>query len=137
MTVSLADLPKGHEFAETRLQLIPEWVAEYVGAVEDEVIAASPSPMVPPLAVATSSVRSLLEQAALPPGAIHVGQELHFSLNRESPSALVARARIASRGERQGWVLMGIDLSVENDRGRQMMSGRATITFPIKGEAAK
>ena len=36
MTVSLADLPKGHEFAETRFELTPEWVAEYRAAVEDE-----------------------------------------------------------------------------------------------------
>jgi hypothetical protein len=136
MTVSLADLPKGHEVAETRFKLTPEWVTKYVGAVEDDVIGAMSGRSYPPLALAACSVRALLEQAALPEGAIHVGQELNFSLVSGSDSELVARARIASRGERQGWVLMGIDLSVETDSGKEMMSGRATITFPVSGGAA-
>src|SRR5207245_9477458 len=71
-----------------------------------------------------------------PDGAIHVGQELSFSLNRDTESEVVARARVASRGERQGWVLMGIELSVESESGAVMMSGRATITFPVSGGPA-
>ncbi|TMB67642.1 MAG: hypothetical protein E6J43_08055 [Chloroflexi bacterium] len=136
MTVSLADLPKGHEFAATRLKLTPQWVAEYVGAVEDDAIGAMAGHPYPPLALATCSVRALLEQAALPEGAIHVGQELNFSLSSETESELVARAHIASRGERQGWVLMGIDLRVETNGGTAMMSGRATITFPTNSQAS-
>jgi len=77
----------------------------------------------------------LLEQAGLPEGAIHVGQELNFSLGSEIGAELVARTRIASRGDRQGWTLMGIDLNVATDSGEEIMSGRATITFPISGEA--
>jgi len=129
MTVSLADLPKGHEFAETKLELTPKWVAEYRAAVEDP----RDAPDVPPLALTTVCLRELLEQTSLPEGAIHVGQELSFSLQVKPFSVLVARARIASRGERQGWVLMGIEITVDGDSGVQMMSGRATITFPAEG----
>ena len=137
MTVSLAALPKGHEFAETRFKLTEEWVAEYVRAVEDEAIGSVAGFGFPPLALAACSVRALLEQAALPDGAVHVGQELNFSLNRESELEVVARARIASRGERQGWVLMGLDLSIESESGAQIMSGRTTVTFPVSSEAAR
>ena len=63
-------------------------------------------------------------------------QEINFSLSSDRESELVARARIASRGERQGWVLMGIDLNVASDTGKEIMSGRATITFPLNGEVA-
>jgi len=136
MTVSLADLPKGHEFAETTLKLTPEWVAEYVRAAEDEAIGGVPGRAYPPLALAACSIRTLLEQAALPEGAIHVGQELNFSLNSDGEVTLVARARIASRRERQGWVLMGIDLKVATESGKELMSGRATITFPLSGEVS-
>jgi hypothetical protein len=136
MTVSLADLPKGHEFTETRFKLTPEWVAEYVRAVEDKAIVSLPERSYPPLALAACSFRALLEHASLPEGAIHVGQEINFSLSGDRESKLVARARIASRGERQGWVLMGIDLNVASDTGKEIMSGRATITFPLNGEVA-
>ena len=133
------DIGSDHELARWiqayRENRTPEWVAEYGGAVEDEAIGALPGRTYPPLALAACSVRVLLEQAGLPEGAIHVGQELNFSLGSEIGAELVARTRIASRGDRQGWTLMGIDLNVATDSGEEMMSGRATITFPISGEA--
>jgi len=130
MTVNLADLPKGHEFAETRFELTPEWAAEYRAAVEDQTNAPAD---LPPLALAAFSIRALLHQGALPEGAIHVSQELNFLNRGEMGGSAVARARVASRGERQGWVLMGIELAIEDEDGKSMMSGRATITFPAEG----
>ncbi len=133
MTVSLAALPKGHEFAETRFQLTPEWVSEYTAAVEDGAVGSVPDIPYPPMALAAFSVRALLDQASLPGGAIHVAQELNFALDAESSDVLIARARIASRGERQGWVLMSIELEIGDETGSPLMSGRATITFPAEG----
>ena len=131
MTVSLADLPKGHEFAETKFELPPEWGAEYTAAVEDENTAPD---AVPPLSLATLSIRALFDQAALPDGAIHVSQEVNFSLGGQTGDVIVARARVASRGERAGWVLMGVELEVEDETGTPMMNGRATISFPAVAE---
>jgi len=135
MAVSLADLPKGHEFAETRFELTPEWVAQYRAAVEDA--SSDPSGAPPPLSLATLSMRALLEEAALPSGAIHVSQEISFSLGRQSSDFVVAKARVASRGERAGWVLMAIDLEVEDETGTPMMNGRATITFPAVAQGVR
>ena len=127
MTVSLAALPKGHEFAETRVELTRGWLCQYLAAVEDHTT--SPS-TVPPLALATLSIKALLAQAELPDGAIHVSQEAHFWLEAAPAGALVAKARIGSRGERAGWVLMGVELEIEDETGTMVMNGRATITFP-------
>jgi hypothetical protein len=129
MTVSLAGLAKGHEFAETRFELGPEWGTEYRAAVEDQTNVPED---LPPLALAAFSIRALLDQAALPEGAVHVSQELSFLNRAEMGGVAVARARVASRGERQGWVLMSIEITVDGDSGAQMMSGRATITFPAE-----
>lgn len=134
MTVSFADLPKGHEFAETRFELTRDWVAQYRAAVEDE--SSDPSDA-PPLSLATLSIRALLDEAALPSGAIHVSQEMSFSLGRQSSGVVVAKARVASRGERAGWVLMAIELEVEDETGTPMMNGRAAITFPAVAEGVR
>ena len=134
MTVSLADLSKGHEFAETRFELTREWVAQYRAAVEDD--SSDPSDA-PPLSLATLSIRALLDEAALPSGAIHVSQEMSFSLGGQSSDFVVAKARVASRGERVGWVLMAIELEVEDETGTPMMNGRATITFPAVAEGVR
>ncbi|MFQ6019726.1 MAG: MaoC family dehydratase [Dehalococcoidia bacterium] len=128
--VDLGALAKGHQFPPAPLSLSPEWVAEYVAAVEDGAIAQVGGDLVPPMALAALAIRSLLEQSSLPSGTIHVAQELTFLRAVRSGECLSARASVASRGERQGWLLMGIDLSVEDAGRSPVVAGRATLTMP-------
>jgi hypothetical protein len=132
MTVSLEALPKGHEFAETRFELTREWLSAYAQAVEDATAVPSQNPGHSPVALAALSLRALLEQVELPPGTLHAGQELSSTPASDPYGTRVARARVASRGERQGWVLMGIELAVDDATGASLMTGRATITFPAR-----
>src|SRR5207249_11253339 len=99
MTLSLAALPKGHEFAETRIKLTSEWVAGYVRSAEDDAIGSGVEFGFPPLALAACSIRALMDQAALPDVAIHVGLQLSFSHNRDPESAVEARTRLRRRRE--------------------------------------
>ncbi|MDO8617242.1 MAG: MaoC family dehydratase [Dehalococcoidia bacterium] len=133
MALTLGSLPKGHRFPPVEFALSPKWVREYIAAVEDAAIGPAGDALVPPMAVAALSVRALLEQAGLPPGAIHLGQELTFSRALHTGERLTAEAAVASRGERQDWVLMGVELAVRDAAGRPVMAGRATLTFPAGG----
>ena len=130
MPPRLDTLPRGHELPPSAFELSPEWVGGYVAAVEDEAISLLGRELVPPMAVAALAVRALLQRAALPPGAVHIGQEMTFLRAARIGEKLSASARIVSRGERQGWLLMGIDLSVDGDGG-PVMEGRATLTMPV------
>jgi acyl dehydratase len=131
MTATLASLDKGHEFLPVSFDLSRRWVGDYVAAVEDAAIA-SHKDVVPPMALATLGVRALLQAAGLPEGAVHVGQELAFNRAVQTGETLVARAKIVSRGERAGWVLMGLDLSITDSGDDAVMTGRATLTFPAE-----
>ena len=130
MPARLDALAKGHEFPATPFKLSAEWVEEYAAAVEDEAIGLLGPELVPPMAVAALAVRALLDRAVLPPGAVHIGQEMTFRRTARVGERLSASARIVSRGERQGWLLMSIDLSV-NGEGGPVMEGRATLTMPV------
>ncbi len=134
MPPSRAALPKGHELPSLAFELSSQWVREYVAAVEDGAIGAVDESLVPPMAVAALAVRSLLDAAELPPGAIHLGQEITFLRPLRVGERLSASARVASRGERQGWVLMGIDMKVDGQDGEPVMKRRATLTMPAGGE---
>ena len=134
MPPRLDTLAKGHEIPPSAFELSAEWVREYVAAVDDEAIGLLGPELVPPMAVAALAVRALLERAALPSGAVHIGQEIAFRRSVRAGERLSASARVVSRGERQGWVLMGIDLSVEGEGG-PIMEGRATLTMPVAEEA--
>ena len=133
MPITVADLEKGHEFPPVQFDLSREWVDEYVAAVDDSAIAGVGPDAVPPMAVAALAIRALLDHAALAPGTIHAGQELAFHRAASVGDRLDVRARVLSRGERQGWVLMSIDLHADCDAG-PVMTGRATITFQAGGE---
>jgi hypothetical protein len=135
MPPRLDTLAKGHEFPATTFELSAEWVREYVAAVEDEAIGSLGADLVPPMAVVALAVRALLERASLPAGAVHIGQEIVYRRAARVGEKLSAAARILSRGERQGWLLMGIDLSV-NGEGGPVMEGRATLTMPAEGETS-
>jgi acyl dehydratase len=130
MPPRLDTLAKGHQVPPSTFELSPQWVREYAAAVEDEAIGTLDGDLVPPMAVAALSVRSLLEGAQLPPGAIHLGQEMAFLRPLRVGERLTVSARIASRGERQGWIVMGIELNVETEGGDPVMNGRALLTMP-------
>ena len=129
MIASLAALPKGHEFPPATFTLTREWVAEYLAAVGDEAIGAVGDDVVPPMALATQSIRALIEASPLPEGTLHAGQELSFRRAVRVGETLTANARVASHGERAGWVLMSVDFEVQAGSD-SVMTGRATVTFP-------
>src|SRR3989304_189014 len=78
MPPRLDTLAKGHEFPATHFELSAEWVEEYAAAVGEGGSGPRGPELVPPMAVAALAVRALLERAALPPGAVHIGQEMTF-----------------------------------------------------------
>ena len=132
---TLADLEKGYDFPPASFDLSDEWVDAYLASVEDEAIGALDGGFVPPMAVAALAIRALLEHASMPPGTLHAGQELAFPAPVRLGEALTVAARIASRGERAGWALMGVELHVARG-GEAVMTGRATISFPLAEGAA-
>jgi acyl dehydratase len=134
MPPRLDELPKGYQVPPFSFELSPEWVREYVASVEDEAIAALDDGLVPPMAAASLAVRSLLQGAELPPGAIHLGQEMTLSKPVRVGERLSVQAQIVSRGERQGWIVMGIDLNVADGDGGPVMRGRALLTMPAGPE---
>ena len=132
---TLAALEKGYEFPPASFDLSDEWVDAYVASVEDEAIGTLDGGFVPPMAVAALAIRALLEHAGLPPGTLHAGPELAFTAPVRRGEALTVAARIASRGERAGWALMGVELRVARG-GEAVMTGRTTVSFPVTEGAA-
>jgi len=134
MKATLAARQKGDEFPPATFQITRDWVEAYVDAVGDAAIASLGEDLVPPMAVAALSVRALIEASPLPPGTLHASQELSFTRPVRVGEEIAAAARVVSRGERAGWVLMGIELNVRAS-GEPAMTGRATITFPAEADA--
>jgi acyl dehydratase len=132
MPITLSAVPKGYQFPPVSFDLSPAWVDGYVAAAGDSAVRALGPDIVPPMALAALSIRALLETAGLPPGSIHLGQEAAFHRPVRTGERLEVRAEVVSRGERQEFVLMGVDLRVDGSSGEAAMTGRATVTFPLE-----
>lgn len=132
MSATLATLPKGHEFPVATFTLERSWVDAYAAATGDNTTFALGEDLVPAMALATLSIRALLTPGMLAPGTLHAGQEVSFTRALKVGEEVAVAARIVSRGERAGWVLMSVDLEAQSGDDI-VMSGRATVSFPQDG----
>ena len=122
-------LEKGHKFPPVEFELTPEWVAEYVPAVED---GATGEDSIPPMAVAAQAIRGLLEAMPLPAGAIHTGQELEFLRPLSGLQRLALRAQVSNASVRQGLAITVVDLELRDEAGSAVMHGRSTLMAPAE-----
>ena len=126
---SLDSLPKGFRFPPTPVDISPDWVRQYLEATDDK---ASDSDTVPPMALAALAIRTLLNNARLPEGAIHAGQELECLAPVQAGQRIVVAAEIISKGERAGWQLLTVRMEVADGVGERVMTGRATLSMPVR-----
>ena len=134
--ILLPDLPKGHAFPETSLQITREDVGAYIAAVADTNSLYSDKGLAPPLAVAARALGSLLEIVELPWGSLHTGQELEMSAGVPIGAELTLSGRVAQRSERGGLVISVLEFSVTPaGQATPSVSGRTTVMGPATASA--
>ena len=108
----LSDLPKGHEFPATELQITAEDTLAYLDAVQDTNSVYQDYGLAPPLAVAALALGALLQMLELPPGTLHTGQQVESAAGVPLGASLTLTGRIAQRSERDGLIVSAIEFEV-------------------------
>ena len=85
----------------------------------------------PPMAVAALSLRGVVNDLAIPGGALHVGQELEFREAVPIDETLDCRATVVQNSVRGDWRFMVVQLEVEDSKSRRVMDGKSTIMLPV------
>ena len=120
----------GQELDELHFNLDASLVRDYLSVVDDRSDLYQGGDLVPPTAVAAVGVRTLLGGLALPPGTVHLGQELATHRAAECGQRVSCRARVAqSRQRREGRFLI-LEFTVANDQGQPIVEGRTTLMVP-------
>lgn len=83
----------------------------------------------PPMAVAGRTLGILIERLSMPPGSVHIGQELDFLDTARPGEPLVCSARLARESRRGGWRILQLEFTV-NAEERRVLAGRATVMVP-------
>ena len=102
-------------------------VRQYLNAVGDEQPAYFDLSMAPPLALSAWSLGALLDQLALPPGAIHSLQELETYRGVRFGEEIRASAQVANPRQRGNMKFLSVGYTLTDGAGEQVQSGKSTV----------
>ena len=125
-----SQLEADYEFSPSSYKLDHSSVATYLKAVEDSSSLYQGAELVPPMAIAAHAIAALSESISLPPGTIHVSQELEFIDTVSINDTLTSYARVSRQQSRGKFHLLGIDFNVSNQRQKTVLTGKTSFILP-------
>lgn len=130
-------LPAGYEFAPASFRLDSERVRAYLNAVEDHNGIYEEHKIIPPMATAALAMAAMSSGLALPPGAIHVSQNLEFINVVRIGERLTSYARVNRKVARGKFHMLTININVLNQRNETVLSGETSFILPLAGMEQK
>lgn len=128
--VEYSELEAGYEFPPSSYKIDSSIVSAYLQAIEEVSSLYQDTELVPPVAVAAYSMAELSENISLPPGAIHVSQELEFIDVVSTNDTLTSFARVSRKHSRGKLHVLTIDLNVFNQIQKAVLAGRTSFILP-------
>ncbi|MFH0914638.1 MAG: MaoC family dehydratase N-terminal domain-containing protein [Chloroflexota bacterium] len=124
---SYYELEAGYEFPPASYELERSMVSAYLQAVEETSPRYQDTGLVPPTAVAAYALTALSQGLAMPPGAIHVSQELEFLELVRAGDTITCQAKVSRKQERGKMHIFTIDLNVLNQSGKTVLTGKTSF----------
>jgi hypothetical protein len=123
-------LNAGYEFSPVTHRLDPARVFTYCNAVDENAGLYQEAKVVPPMAIAAFAMAALSENISLPPGTIHVSQEIEFKGTTAVDETIISYAKVSRKQDRGKLHLMTIELSVLNQDKREVLAGKTSFILP-------
>ena len=120
----------GQELEEVQVTLAASMVNEYISAVDDQSSIYAEAGLVPMTALAAIGLRTLLAGLGLPPGAIHIAQELESHGAARVGQSVLCRARVAQASRRRKVTFAVLEFTLTDDKGESILEGRTTLLVP-------
>lgn len=124
-------LTTGFEFEPSGFRIDGESMRKYLDAVDGDKSIYEKDNIVPPMSVAALAMTAMAEGISMPPGAVHVSQDIQFlntvRINEELTS--VARVnRIVKRGKIH---MLSIGINVVNEQNTSVLEGETSFILPV------
>ncbi len=128
--VEYRQLQPGFEFPAASYKLDSSVVATYLEAVEETSQLYHNTELVPPTAIAAYALATLSEALSLPPGSIHVYQELEFIGTVRVSDTITCHAKVSQKQSRGRLHLLTIALAVFNQSQKKVLAGKTSFVLP-------
>lgn len=120
----------GHDFLPVSYQLDASMAASYLKAVGETSSLYQSAKLIPPMAVAAQAMAALSDSISLPPGTIHVSQELEFIDTVNVGDTITCHAKVLRKQDRGRLHLMTVDLNIFNQNQKKVLSGKTSFVLP-------
>ena len=105
-------------------------ISTYLRAVEETSNLYESTELVPPMAIAAYAMTALSEGFAVPPGTIHVSQELAFIDTVTAGDTITCQAEVKRKQERGRLQLLTVALDVSNQNGVKVLASKTSFVLP-------
>jgi acyl dehydratase len=130
--VEFSQLEAGFEFPPASYQLSAPAVATYLKAVGETSQLYQDTGLVPPTALAAYAMATLSGRISLPPGTIHVSQELEFLDTVNVGDTITCQAKVGRKQERGRLHLMTVYLNVFDQNRQAVLAGKTSFVLPAQ-----
>ncbi len=120
----------GFEFPPQSYKLDSSMVASYLEAVRESNDLYREGDLVPPMAVTAYAMAALSQAVIMPPGTIHVSQEVEFLGLVRVGDTITCHSKVSRKVDRAGLRLMSTDISVLNQNGERVLTGKVGFVLP-------
>ena len=128
--IEYRQIETGYDFRAVSYQLDTSMAASYLKAVGETSSLYQNTKLFPPMAVAAYAMAAVSDGISLPPGTIHVSQELEFVDTVSVGDTITCRAKVARKQDRGRLHLMTVDLNVFNQNQKKVLSGKTSFVLP-------
>ncbi len=128
--IDIREVAAGYEFPPVSYQIGSARVADSLGAVDEVNAPYRDTGLVPPVAVAALALAALSEGMTMPPGAIHVSQEVEFLATVSTADTVTSRATVARSQNRGKFHMVTVALRVVNQGEKEVMAAKTSFILP-------
>ena len=124
-------LTTGYEFEPSVFSIDGKSVDKYLNAVDGERSIYKKDNTVPPMSIAALAMTAMAEGLSMPPGAVHVSQDIHFLNQVRVDENLTSYARVNRIVKRGKLHMLSIGINVVNDKNISVLSGETSFILPV------
>lgn len=129
--IDFEKLSNGYEFEPSVFSIDGESVDKYLNAVDGSKDIYEKNRTVPPMSIAALAMSAMAKSLSMPPGAIHVSQEITFSNPVRIDENLISYARVNRIVKRAKLHMLSIGITVVNDKKTSVLEGETSFILPV------
>ncbi|MFC1947918.1 MaoC family dehydratase N-terminal domain-containing protein [Chloroflexota bacterium] len=121
----------GYEFEPSCFRIDRDSMQKYLDAVDGEKSIYEKDNIVPPMSIAALAMTAMAEGLSMPPGAVHVSQDIHFLNTVRIDEELTSYARVNRIVKRGKIHMLSIGINVVNDKNISVLAGETSFILPV------